>query len=170
MVSHYDPEKKCRVGLMDEKQFFSEANEVNGIYFKALLEAWRNKGGSQQWGAGGLGLRSRIKGKEVGICFLAPAYAGKKDRIELSFTNLAKQMGPVQCEKLKLTSMPFLARRSNERTICAGRRVPVMIQRRDGWKRWSFSRSTRMIRCESGSFFAGSLPWRCRLPLHPARG
>jgi len=102
VVSHYDPEKKCRVGLMDEKQFFSEANEVNGIYFKALLEAWRNKGGSPQWGAGGLGLRSRIDGKEVGICFLAPAYAGKKDRIELSFTNLAKQMGPARCETLKL--------------------------------------------------------------------
>lgn len=102
MASHYDPEKKCRVGLMDEKQFFSEANEVNGIYFKALLEAWRNKGGSQQWGAGGLGLRSRIEGKEVGICFLAPAYAGKKDRIELSFTNLAKQVGPARCETLKL--------------------------------------------------------------------
>lgn len=102
MVSHYDPEKKCRVGLMDEKQFFSEASEVNGIYFKALLEAWRNQGGSQQWGAGGLGLRSRIEGKEVGICFLAPAYAGKKDRIELSFTNLTKQVGPARCETLKL--------------------------------------------------------------------
>ncbi|MFZ1376208.1 MAG: hypothetical protein WAS25_06390 [Geothrix sp.] len=101
MTSHYDPEKKCRIGLMDEKQFFSEANEVNGVYFKALLGAWRKQGGSQQWGAGGLGLRSRIEGKEVGICFLAPAFAGKKDRIELSFTNLAKQVGPTRCETLK---------------------------------------------------------------------
>lgn len=102
MASNYDPDKKCRVGLMDEQQFFSEANKVNGNYFKALLSAWRDKGGSQQWGAGGLGLRSRMEGKDVGICFLAPAYAGKKDRIELSFTNLAKQVGPARSEALKL--------------------------------------------------------------------
>ena len=59
------------------------------------------KGGTLKWGAGGVGLRSEIKGKEVGICFLAPAYAGKKDRIELSLTALAKQIGAPRCESLK---------------------------------------------------------------------
>ena len=102
MASHYDPEKKCRVGLMSEDQFYSEANKANGAYFGVLIAAWIKKGGSQQWGAGGLGLRSRIEGKDIGICFLAPAYAGKKDRIELSLTNLAKQVGPARCEALNL--------------------------------------------------------------------
>lgn len=101
MASHYDPAKKCRVGTMDEKQFYAEASEVNGAYFKSLISDWRKKGGDLQWGAGGLGLRLPIGGKQVGICFLAPAYAGKKDRIELSLTTLGKQIGSARCEVLK---------------------------------------------------------------------
>lgn len=84
MASPYDSAKKCRVGTMDERQFYSEAANANGAYFKSLIDAWQKKGGSLKWGAGGVGLRSPIGSKEVGICFLAPAYAGKKDRIELS--------------------------------------------------------------------------------------
>jgi hypothetical protein len=100
MASHYDPEKRCRVGLMDEGQFTAESNPANGAFFKELIAAWRQGGGGQQWGAGGLGLRTRVAGKEVGVCFLAPAFAGKKDRIELSFTNLGKQIDPARCEAL----------------------------------------------------------------------
>jgi hypothetical protein len=34
-----------------------------------------------------------LAGKEVGIAFLAPQFAGKHDRIELACTTLAKQVG-----------------------------------------------------------------------------
>jgi hypothetical protein len=50
-----------------------------------------------------VGLRASIAGKEVGTCFLAPTYTGKKDRIELSLTTLAKQIGKSRCETLKTT-------------------------------------------------------------------
>lgn len=86
---------------MDEKQFYSEATRANGSYFKSLISVWENKEGKLKWGAGGLGLRIHIDGNEVGICFIAPAYAGKKDRIELSFTTLAKQIGTARSEALK---------------------------------------------------------------------
>ncbi|MEW6743805.1 MAG: hypothetical protein AB1486_13705 [Planctomycetota bacterium] len=101
MASHYDPAKKCRVGTMDEKQFRAEASEANRAHFESLISVWQKKGGSLKWGAGGVGLRLLIEGKQVGICFLAPAYAGKKDRIELSLTTLAKQVGAARCEALK---------------------------------------------------------------------
>lgn len=101
MASHYDPVKTCRVGTMDAEQFYKEASEANGAYFRSLIGAWTKKGGGFQWGAGGLGLRIPVEGKPVGICFLAPAYAGKKDRIELSLTTLAKQIGTARCESLK---------------------------------------------------------------------
>ncbi len=101
MTSHYDSAKKCRVGTMDEDQFYSEAGKASGTYFRTLIGAWQKKGGTLKWGAGGVGLRSPIGGKEVGICFLAPAYGGKKDRIELSLTALAKQITTPRCEALK---------------------------------------------------------------------
>ncbi len=101
MTSHYDSAKKCRVGTMDEDQFYSEADKTNGTYFRSLIGAWGKKGGTLKWGAGGVGLRSSIEGKEAGICFLAPAYGSKKDRIELSLTTLAKQIGTPRCEALK---------------------------------------------------------------------
>lgn len=101
MTSRYDSAKKCRVGTMDEEQFYSEAGKASGTYFRALIDAWEKKGGTLRWGAGGVGLRSPIEGKEVGICFLAPAYGSKKDRIELSLTTLAKQIGAARCETLK---------------------------------------------------------------------
>ncbi|MCZ6837282.1 MAG: hypothetical protein O7G85_16020 [Planctomycetota bacterium] len=101
MTSHYDKSKNCRVGTMDEKQFQAEAGKASGSYFKTLIGVWTKKGGTLKWGAGGVGLRGSIKGKEVGICFLAPAYATKKDRIELSLNALAKQIGAPRCEALK---------------------------------------------------------------------
>lgn len=101
MASHFDPAKKCRVGTMDEDQFYSEAGKTNGAYFRALIGAWEKKDGKLKWGAGGVGLRAPIEGKEIGICFLAPAYGNKKDRIELSLTALAKQIGAPRCEALK---------------------------------------------------------------------
>ena len=101
MPSRYDEAKKCRVGTMDEKQFYGEADAANGAYFKALIAAWLKQGGTLTWGAGGVGLRKAIGGKEVGVCFLAPAYAGKKDRIEFSLTVLGKVIGVPRCEALK---------------------------------------------------------------------
>ncbi len=101
MASHYDPAKKCRVGTMDEKQFHAESGKANGVCFAALIKAWQAAGGSLQWGAGGVGLRAEVGGKQVGICFLAPAFGGKKDRIELSLTALGKQIGADRCAALK---------------------------------------------------------------------
>lgn len=101
MASSYDPTKKCRVGTMDQAQFNAETVEANATYFWSLIDAWEAKGGELRWGAGGVGLRAAIGGKKVGVCFLAPAYAGKQDRIELSLTILAKQVGQARCDRLK---------------------------------------------------------------------
>lgn len=102
MPSYYDEKKKCRVGTMDEKQFYSESGAENEKFFRTLIAAWQERGGTLKWGAGGVGLRAPAAGKEIGICFLAPQYAGKKDRIELSLTALAKQVGDGRALKLKL--------------------------------------------------------------------
>jgi len=101
MPSYYDSAKKCRVGAMDEDQFYAECDKSNGAYFRRLQMAWTQAGGALKWGAGGVGLRATIGGKEVGVCFLAPAFGGRKDRIELACTMLAKQIGDARCEKLK---------------------------------------------------------------------
>ena len=93
MPSYYDEKAKCRVGEMDEKQFYAESDKDNGTFFKSLVAAWTKAGGSLKWGAGGAGLRAKADGKEVGVCFLAPKFAGKQDRIELSCTALKKQLG-----------------------------------------------------------------------------
>jgi hypothetical protein len=86
---------------MDGDQFYAEANKDNGQYFKSVLTVWQKKGGNLKWGAGGVGLRGTVGEKEIGVCFLAPAYAAKKDRIELSLTTLSKQIGDEQCQILK---------------------------------------------------------------------
>ncbi len=88
------------MGTMDEAQFYDEADSANGTCFKSILRAWTGAGGATKWGAGGVGLRGVIAGKEVGLCFLAPAYAGKKDRIELSLTPLSKRIGARRCDAL----------------------------------------------------------------------
>jgi hypothetical protein len=61
----------------------------------------REAGGALKWGAGGVGLRGTIDGKEVAVCFLAPQCAGKEDRIELACTTLSKQIGPKRSKKLE---------------------------------------------------------------------
>ena len=101
MASHYDAKKKCRVGTMDEKQFYSECDKANAAYFRQLLQAWAKAGGSLKWGAGGVGLRGSARGKEVGFCFVAPVYAAKKDRIELGCSALTKQIGEKRCAALQ---------------------------------------------------------------------
>ena len=100
MPSHYDASKNCRVGTMDERQFYKEADKENGAYFRALLDAWQKCGGTFKWGAGGVGLRGDVKGKDVGFCFVAPAFRGKADRIELGCAQLKKQLGEVRCNRL----------------------------------------------------------------------
>jgi|GEM_PF-2516004 len=105
MPSFYDEKSKCRVGEMDLEQFYRESDEENGKFFRALLEAWNKAGGSLKWGAGGVGLRTPIGAsgngsKEVGVCFLAPKFAGKQDRIELSCSALKKQLGEAAVESL----------------------------------------------------------------------
>jgi hypothetical protein len=103
MPSSYDENAKCRVGEMDEEQFYSECDKDNGQFFKSLISTWTKAGGSLKWGAGGVGLRIAIPGaggKEVGVCFLAPKYAGKQDRIELSCATLTKQLGDAAVKKL----------------------------------------------------------------------
>ncbi len=100
MTSHYDPKKNCRVGTMDEKQFYEESGDVNSAYFRKLIQAWDRAGGTLKWGAGGVGLRGEVGGQEVGVCFLAPAYAKKRDRIELSCAPLKKQIGATRCTEL----------------------------------------------------------------------
>ena len=99
VTSRYDPKKNCRVGTMDEKQFYNESGDVNAAYFRKLTQAWDRAGGTFKWGAGGVGLRGQIGGLEVGVCFLAPAYAKKRDRIELSCAPLKKQIGAAQCNE-----------------------------------------------------------------------
>ncbi|MEK6674154.1 MAG: hypothetical protein AABZ47_00700 [Planctomycetota bacterium] len=101
MPSHYDAEKKCRVGTMDEDQFYAECEKANGAYFRSLISAWIKTGGTLKWGAGGAGLRGNIYKKETGVCFLAPQFAGKKDRIELACTALVKQIGKPAADKLE---------------------------------------------------------------------
>jgi hypothetical protein len=105
MPSFYDEKAKCRVGVMDEEQFYAECDEDSGEFFKSLIGAWTKAGGSLKWGAGGVGLRAAIGGrgretKEVGVCFLAPKFAGKQDRIEVACTALAKQLGEAAVKAL----------------------------------------------------------------------
>ncbi len=100
MPSRYDASKNCRVGTMDEAQFYAEAGAESGAYFKALLAAWGKAGGTLKWGAGGVGLRGELKGKEVGFCFVAPAFRSKTDRIELGCSQLKKQIGEGKCSAL----------------------------------------------------------------------
>ncbi len=101
MTSRYDPKQNCRVGTMDESQFYAEASTENSDWFRSLIEAWQKAGGTLKWGAGGVGLRATVRGKETGICFLAPAFKGKKDRMELACTALAKQLGAKRCQALQ---------------------------------------------------------------------
>lgn len=100
MPSRYDASKNCRVGTMDERQFYSETDRKNGSYFRTLLGAWKKAGGTLKWGAGGVGLRGEVKGKEVGFCFVAPAFRGKADRLELACAQLKTQLGEPQCNRL----------------------------------------------------------------------
>ncbi len=37
MPSHYDATKNCRVGTMDESQFYKEAEKENGACFRTML-------------------------------------------------------------------------------------------------------------------------------------
>ncbi len=101
MAAYYDEKKKCRAGTMDDEQFQVESAAENGAYFRGLLEAWSKAGGSVKWGAGGVSLRGEIDGKDVSVCFLAPQFAGKQDRIELTCTTLVKQLGPERAGKLE---------------------------------------------------------------------
>ena len=103
MASRYDAKKKCRVGTIDEEQFYAESDRNNGAYFRALLQAWAKAGGVLRWGAGGVGLRAVVDGREIGICFLAPGFRGKKDRIELACASLRKQLGAARCDELVAT-------------------------------------------------------------------
>ncbi|MFT3879680.1 MAG: hypothetical protein QM703_08470 [Gemmatales bacterium] len=86
---------------MDEDQFNTECDPSGAAYFRALITAWTKAGGSLKWGAGGVGLRGPIGGKEAGVCFLAPQFAGKKDRIELACASLVKQIGQDRSSKLE---------------------------------------------------------------------
>jgi hypothetical protein len=85
---------------MDERQFYDEADQENGACFRMMLGAWKKAGGTLKWGAGGVGLRGKVNGKDVGFCFVAPAFKGKKDRIELGCAQLKKQLGESQCSRL----------------------------------------------------------------------
>lgn len=100
MASVYDPAKKCRTGTMDETQFYAECDPENGSYFRRLLASWTKAGGTMRWGAGGVGLRGAASGKDLGICFLAPQFAGKPDRIELACVALGKQIGAEKSDAL----------------------------------------------------------------------
>lgn len=93
MPSYYDEKAKCRVGTMDEDQFYRECAGTSASFFREMMATWLKAGGALKWGAGGVSLRGAVGGKETGICFLAPQFAGKKDRIELACTTLAKQLG-----------------------------------------------------------------------------
>ena len=100
MASRYDAKKKCRVGTMDEAQFYAESDPNNGSYFRDLLRAWEKRAGTLRWGAGGVGLRAVVDEREISICFLAPAFGAKKDRIELTCASLRKQLGAARCDEL----------------------------------------------------------------------
>jgi hypothetical protein len=93
MPSHYDEKKKCRVGTMDEDQFYAECGAESAAWFRGLIHRWTEAGGALKWGAGGVSLRGTIDSKEAAVCFLAPQFAGKQDRIELACTTLTKQIG-----------------------------------------------------------------------------
>ena len=101
MPSTYNPLHKCRVGTMDEAQFRAECDPRSALFFAALIEAWTAAGGTLRWGAGGVGLRGTVDGKELAVCFLAPQFAGKRDRIELACASLAKQMNAGRLEALR---------------------------------------------------------------------
>lgn len=102
MASYYDPEKKCRTGTMDEAQFRAESGEMSATFFAALMASWTRAGGELKWGAGGVSLRGKVDGRDLAVCFLAPQFAGKKDRIELACATLAKNMEPRRLEQLQL--------------------------------------------------------------------
>jgi len=101
MPSYYDSEKKCRAGTMDEAQFRAESSAKSASFFAVFIETWTKAGGLLRWGAGGVSLRGSIAGNEIAVCFLAPKFAGKKDRIELACATLAKQMGSGALHKLE---------------------------------------------------------------------
>jgi hypothetical protein len=101
MPSYYDENKKCRTGTMDEAQFHEECTTKSSAFFRKLLAEWGKAGGTLKWGAGGVGLRGTIEGKETGICFLTPQFAGKKDRIELGCAALTKQLGQDRVRQLE---------------------------------------------------------------------
>ncbi len=101
MPSYYDEKAKCRVGTMDDKQFFTECVPGNISFFRDTITAWCKAGGTLKWGAGGVSLRGAVDGKDIGICFLAPQFAGKKDRIELGCSALTKQIGKDRMSSLE---------------------------------------------------------------------
>ena len=101
MPSYYDEKAKCRVGTMDEDQFYTECESSNAVYFRDFIATWIKKGGTLKWGAGGVSLRGAVDGKDISICFLAPQFAGKKDRIELACASLSKQMGKDRLSSLE---------------------------------------------------------------------
>lgn len=39
MPSRYDASKNCCVGTMDKQQFYGEADQENGTYFRAMVGA-----------------------------------------------------------------------------------------------------------------------------------
>ncbi len=100
MASRFDAKKQCRVGTMDEEQFYAESDHKTGTYFRDLLKAWEKVGGMLRWGAGGVGLRAVVDGREIGVCFLAPAFGKKKDRIELTCASLRNQLSEARCDEL----------------------------------------------------------------------
>ena len=102
MASHYDEAMKCRVGTMSQEQFDSECEPDSRACFRSLMAAWTKAGGELKWGAGGVGLRGKIGGKEAGVCFVAPQFAGKKDGIELACTTLMKQIGEARAKALEV--------------------------------------------------------------------
>jgi hypothetical protein len=101
MPSYYDEKKKCRVGTMDEEQFYAECSAQNAAWFRSLMQRWTKAGGALKWGAGGVGLRGTIEGTEAAVCFLAPQFGGKQDRIELACKTLIKQIGEKGSKKLE---------------------------------------------------------------------
>jgi hypothetical protein len=88
---------------MDEDQFYAECRADNAAWFRSLIKRWTEAGGALKWGAGGVGLRGTVEGKDTAVCFLAPQFAGKQDRIELACTTLNKQIGPKRGKDLEDT-------------------------------------------------------------------
>ncbi len=50
MPSYYDPKKTCRVGIMDESQFYDECGEETGGYFRVLMAGRSKADGVFKWG------------------------------------------------------------------------------------------------------------------------